>query len=56
MPCQRCSGLVIEAVEVDDEGERWPCLRCCNCGWREYAEPAGKSILVVRGLNYGQRG
>ena len=54
MDCPRCNGFVSEVTERDDEGEYCDCLRCCNCGWRQYAERVGKHIEVVKGENYGQ--
>ena len=49
MDCPRCHGLVTEVTERDDEGEYVDCLKCIQCGWREYAPVVGKQIEVVKG-------
>ena len=52
MSCPRCAGLVVEMIEQDEEGEYCECVKCLNCGHREYMQPVGKSIEVMKGLVY----
>ena len=52
MDCPRCSGLVVELLEQDEEGEYCECVKCINCGWRLIAQTTGKQIAVVKGLAY----
>lgn len=55
MDCPRCTGLTVEVIERDDEGEYCDYLRCLNCGMRQYAVKAGKPIEVRKGEYFSQR-
>ena len=53
MICPRCTGLVVELIEQDEDGDYCECVKCCNCGYREYPLRVGKQqIEVMKGQVY----
>ena len=50
MTCPHCTtGFVVDVLEQDEDGDYCECLRCLNCGHREYMQPVGKQIEVRKG-------
>ena len=53
MTCPHCTtGFVVEVLEQDEEGDYVDCLKCLNCGMRQYAVKTGKPIEVRKGECY----
>ena len=55
MNCPKCRGFVVEVLEQDEDGDYCECLKCLNCGMRQYAVKTGNQIEVRKGEYFSQR-